>query len=79
MKFGTVIGDSLNCQHNKFGVSNSIPLAPPTVQSHVFADNFWTVSPKIKKFLLDSGRHAESTDIKFWPISAILNYVLKKG
>jgi len=41
MKFDTLIGDSLNFQHSKFGVSNSIPLAPPTVQicTHVNANN----------------------------------------
>ncbi len=42
VKFGTLIEDSLNTNHSKFGVSNSNSLAPPLVKNftHVYANNF---------------------------------------
>jgi len=45
MKFGTQIENTLIINHGKFGDSNSIPLAPPTVQIciHVYANNFLTM------------------------------------
>ncbi len=41
VKFGTLIEDSLNINHSKFGVSNSNSIAPPLVQNctHVYANN----------------------------------------
>ncbi len=41
VKFGTLIEDSPNITHSKFGVSNSNSLAPPLVQSFtlVYANN----------------------------------------
>ena len=52
MKFGTLIEDSLKCHRSKFGVSNSIPLAPPSVQNltHVYANNFSIVIFRHKNF-----------------------------
>ncbi len=43
-KFGTLIEDSVNTNHSKFGVSISNSLVPPLVQSftHVYANTFWT-------------------------------------
>ncbi len=32
VKFGTLIDDTVNSKHTKFGVSNSNSLAPPLVQ-----------------------------------------------
>ena len=42
MKFGTHIEDSPIIDHTNFGVSNSTPLAPPTVQTYtyIYANNF---------------------------------------
>ncbi len=50
MKFGTLIEDSPNINHTKFGVFNSNSLAPPLVQicTHVCANNFWTVRARKK-------------------------------
>ena len=63
MKFGTQIEDSPICHYSKFWVSNSIPLAPPPVQSctYVYANNFWTIRARNKiLFSLDSLAQADS-------------------
>jgi hypothetical protein len=80
--FDILIEDSPNIKYTNFGVSNSFPLAPPTVQSftHVYADNFWTVRARIKiLFSSDSWAHDDSIapyDVIFRHNSfpAILNF-----
>ena len=83
VKFGTQLEDSLTFVHSKFGVSNSIPLAPPAVQSctYVYVNNFWTVRVRNKiLFSSDSLAHDESIapyDVIFRHenFSAILNFL----
>ena len=82
MKFGTLIEEGLTYQHSKFGVSKSLPLAPPSVQSctHVYANNFWTRWARNKIiFFSDSLAQADSIapyDVIFRHenFSAILNF-----
>ncbi len=49
IKFDTLIEDSPNMNHIKFGVSDLNSVAPPLVQifTHVYANNFWTVRLKL--------------------------------
>ena len=45
------------------------PTGPEIWKMAIFAYNFWTFCPKIIKLVsLDSGQHAESTDIQFYHI-----------
>lgn len=45
------------------------PTCPEIRKMPILAYNFWTVYPKIIKLVsLDSGRHAESTDIQFYHV-----------
>ncbi len=61
--FGTQTEDSANINHSKFGVSNSNSLAPPLVQTftHVYANNFLTLSHRRNSFFHESLAHAINT------------------
>ena len=82
IKFGTLIEDKPIIDHSKFEVSNSMSLAPPTVQSctHVYVNNFWTVCPR-NKILSSTNSLAQADSIAPYDVifrhenfSAILNF-----